>query len=203
MSIFVGMTATLMCSGGNDISCCGDTNNRPSWLQRLVSGSLTHIHPYIHPCTHVEILCNEATNIRRVTWLKSIRTLCPFISVCYLCASIALIKHTHEKTSQWEQLFECCRVTAHRHILYIAPNIANWCSAMAIIPIGALKVYLTWYLALKFKDVLCIYRGYVHILPWLLKINGNYYIWSWRGSDVHWVLSTASVRLICPLSVCV
>lgn len=71
-----------------------------------------------------------------------------------LCVSVQLWsekkkKNRWKRQMRWEQLFERCQVTTHRHILYIAPNIANWCSAMTTIPIGALKVYLSWYHALK------------------------------------------------------
>lgn len=76
--------------------------------------------------------------------------------------------HTHaardSTRSQWDQLFICCQVTSHR---YIVPNIANWCSAMTMMPVGALKVYLTWYSALKFKDVFVWLQDLhnVHIRP--------------------------------------
>lgn len=80
--------------------------------------------------------------------------------------------------AQWEQLFECCQVTVHRHIVYIAPNIANWCSAMATMCIGALKMYLTWYPALKFKDVFIWFLGShdVHI-----RLRENH---DWRRSEL-------------------
>lgn len=49
--------------------------------------------------------------------------------------------------------FSCYLATADRHMLYIPPSIANWCSVMTTTRIAALKVYLTRYPSSKFKDV--------------------------------------------------
>ncbi len=109
-----------------------------------------------------------------------------------LCFSVQLCMEEKkaQMRSQWEQLFERCQVTSHRHILYIAPNIANRCSAMTTMSIGALKVYLTWYLASKFKDVFVWLRCCTHLPQgeswsktyrnlysdiFLFQINRNYY----------------------------
>lgn len=119
-----------------------------------------HTCPYTH--THFGMLCKSVAGIK--SDMTSI--LFHFVRGQQLLSGpcnplfLRLALHREKKTThRWDEIPMRTNVWAlpsnhsQTHTLYIAPNIANWCSAMTVMPIGAFKVYLTWYLTLKFKDV--------------------------------------------------
>lgn len=88
-----------------------------------------------------------------VTWLPLLRTVGNYQEGLFSSVLIFTQRRKKNGGPNENKCFSGYQATADRHMLYIALSIANWCSVMTTTCIWALKVYLTWCLASKFKDV--------------------------------------------------